>query len=174
MGPLSLQKKFELMSKEWLRWGLRFPSGPTLRVGLATLIVATELTVTPKQAHKLFVDFYEEFKLVRKSTPGPATLKISPAAAHVFQMVHPLLTIADVVACRVDVYDIQKYCVKERIPIKINNKKLNYKQSPMIADGAADTPGFGQQMMLALVDQVMGRRSPSTSPPADRGSPRMS
>jgi hypothetical protein len=89
----------------------------------------------------------------------------------VFQMVHPFLAIADVVACRVDVYDIQKYCVKERIPIKINNKKLNYKQSPMIADGAADTPGFGQQMMLALVDQVMGRRSPSTSPPADRRLP---
>ena len=168
MGPLSLQKKFELMSKEWLRWGLRFPSGPSLRVGLATILVATEMTVAPKHAHQLFLDFYEEFKLIRKLTPAPATLKISPAQASVFVMLHPLLAIADVVACQVDAYEIEKYCSKERTPVKMNNKKLNYKQSPTIDDGAAGTPAFGQQMLLALVDQCMGRRSPSTSPPADR------
>jgi hypothetical protein len=118
MGSQSVQKKYTALSHEWLRWGLRFPSGPSFRVGLATILVAVEMIVTAKQAYRMFRDFVEEFQLVRAATPGVATCKISPALPATFVILHALIDVQDVVACRVEVHDIEKLCVSERIPIR--------------------------------------------------------
>ena len=171
MGSQSVQKKYTTLSHEWLRWGLRFPSGPSFRVGLATILVAAEMIVTAKEAWQMFRDFVEEFTLVRKSTGGVATCRKFPELPATFVLLHTLIDPNDVVPCRVDVYEIQKLCVSARIPIRKNNAKLDPPQRSAIADGAAASPDIRQSMMqwqLAMFEQAMGRRSPSTSPPADR------
>jgi hypothetical protein len=125
MGSQSVQKKYTALSHEWLRWGLRFPSGPSFRVGLATILVAAEMIVTAKEAWQMFRDFVEEFLLVRKSTGGVATCRKFPDLPATFVLLHPLIDPNDVVPSRVDVDEIQKLCVSTRIPIRKNNAKLD-------------------------------------------------
>ena len=49
-GVATNRQKFNKMSKTWLQWGLHFPSGPTFRIGLATILVATEMNVAATHA----------------------------------------------------------------------------------------------------------------------------
>ena len=99
-GPLSNRQKFNQVSKEWLGWGLRYPSGPTFRTGLATILVASNSTVTAEHAHELFWEFVELFRQIRAVTDGEATLKIFPSQASAFKLMHPD-RLGEVVDCRV-------------------------------------------------------------------------
>ena len=40
----TMKEKFKRMSKAWLKWGLKFPSGPTFRVGVATVCASSKKT----------------------------------------------------------------------------------------------------------------------------------
>jgi hypothetical protein len=165
-GPLSNREKFNHVSKEWLGWGLRYPSGPTIRTGLATILVASNSTVTAEHAHELFWEFVELFRQIRAVTDGEATLKTFPSQASAFTLMHPD-RLGEVVDCRVKPSLIRLTASKQHIPIRGNNKKLTSKQSPTSAASSAATP-HREQFIEGLLELAMGRREPSTSPPPDR------
>ena len=165
-GVAVFKRKFNMMSKAWLHWGLRFPSGPTYRRGLATILVASDLTATTTHAHLLFVEFTTEFKMLRDLIPGETNLKIFPSHASAFATLYPNL-MKEVVDCRVDANLILEAATKELIPIKASNKQLPRKPSPTNASPSADsTPR--EQLMQGLSEMVVGRREPSVSPTVDR------
>ena len=109
--------KFNKMSKVWKRWGLRFLSDPTYRIGLATIIVAASMTVTPGHAHELLEDSMSEFRMLRAITSGTATFKRFLSQASAFILVYPD-RLAEVVDCRVDTSVIREGSTNEHIPIK--------------------------------------------------------
>ena len=53
----AMPKKRRVMFKEWLDWGLIFPSAPTMRIGLATLLVAMDMHVRARQGFEMFCEF---------------------------------------------------------------------------------------------------------------------
>ena len=62
---IPIPQKNKAMHKAWLGWGLRFPSGPTYRVGVATICRACGLDVGGHQAHDMLIEFKDGFKIMR-------------------------------------------------------------------------------------------------------------
>ena len=87
-----------VMSKAWLKWGLRFPSAPTFRSGLSMLAVCCKLDLSPTQAHEHMLEFTQEFRKLRTLYPGDATLKVFPVDPSDFKSTHPE-NIGDYVEC---------------------------------------------------------------------------
>ena len=167
-GTASMLQKFTRMSKAWLKWGLVFPTGPTFRTGLATLMVASPptSTYTPTHVHALFEEFVSEFRNLRNVHSVVPTFKKFPFHPDAFIVLHPE-RLDKVVDCRVDVDLIRESATKEHIPIKVSNKKLTSKQPPtQAASSAGSSPR--EKMMEDLFHHLMGHRSPSTSPHPDR------
>ena len=128
-GTASMLQKFTRMSKAWLKWGLVFPTGPTFRTGLATIMVASPptSTYTPTHVHALFEEFVSEFRNLRTVHPVVPTFKKFPFHPDAFIVLHPE-RLDKTVACRVGVDLIRESATKEHIPIKVSNKKLTSKQ----------------------------------------------
>ena len=112
--------KFRDMSRIWLGWGLIYPSGPTFRVGLATIIVASGSVVSSTTAHEQLEEFKTEFKIIRGARPTKGTLKIVPSQAMAFNLLYPE-RLPSYVDCRADSTLIEEHACKEHIPIKANN-----------------------------------------------------
>ena len=162
-GTASMRQKFTRMSRVWLGWGLRFQSGPTIRMGLATIIVASDSisTFTSTHAHALLEEFISEFRCIRNVHTGVPTFKNSPSQPSAFVVLHPD-RLEGYVDRRVGVDLIREAATKEHIPIKVSNKKLTSKQSPTPAASSAASP---HKMLEGLFQSLMGSRSPSNSPP---------
>jgi hypothetical protein len=122
----TVKYKFNKTSKEWLRWGLRYPSGPTYRLGVATILAASQLTVDGQQAHAMFEEFKDEHKKLRSIYPGIPTLKTFPATVSDFQTMYPdLWTEPNVpVPCRIDVANIRELANPQTIACRSNNAVL--------------------------------------------------
>ena len=157
-------EKYKEMSRIWLSWGLVYPSGPTFRVGLATLIAASGEVATSTSAFKQMETFKIEFKAIRGARPAQGTLKTFPSHAPAFAMLHPN-RLPSFVDCRVDENVITEHACKEHIPIKANNARLRLKTTPAEAGSAADAAPQG--LVADMLQYVLGR-SPSSSPPPAR------
>jgi hypothetical protein len=153
-GTGSYKIKFNKMSKDWLAWGLRFPSSPTFRIGLATIIVASKTEVTPTHALDLMKEFNTEFKVVRDAYPGDATLKVFPVSSNDFKTMYPA-KLADDVRCREDINKIREASDKRVIPCRINNSSI----SPRQAQPQAHAETSREQLMRGLLDVAMGQSS---------------
>ena len=166
-----METKFNEMARAWLGWGLVYPSGPTFRVGLATLIVASGTKIGPIKAHQLMGDFKTLFGDIRKRKPGRVTFQIFPPQASAFQSVYPDL-LPSCVDSRVSTNDIEDLATSVHIPINANNQRLVCKTSPAEVGRAAD--GQGSSLVQSLVASILEHRSPppsrspSSSPPPDR------
>ena len=78
------------MSKIWMNdFGLRFPSGQTYRIGLSTIIEASEMTLTPTEAFDMMEDFVAEFRMIRTQNEGRVTFKRFPSDPETFTESHP-------------------------------------------------------------------------------------
>ena len=117
-----LRKKMNTVSKEWIRWGLRFPSGPTYRIGLSTILAASDTTASGHQAHSMFEEFKTEHKKLRDVYTGAPTLKTFPVAAADFQLMY-----ADMwkephvpVPCRIDVGLIKELASPKTIACRVH------------------------------------------------------
>ena len=161
-------EKYKEMSRIWISWGLLHPSGPTFRVGLATLIAASGEVATSTSAFKQMETFKIEFKAIRGSRPPLGTLKTFPRHASSFVILHPN-RLPSYVDCRVDEHVITEHACKEHIPIKSNNARLLRKTTPVEAGSAADAAPHGLTVANVL-QYVLGRSSSSSPPPARRRS----
>ena len=161
----SMVVKFREMSRIWLSWGLVYPSGPTFRIGLATLHVASDSIVSSKTAHEQLDEFKEEFKIIRGHRRIGATLKTFPSQPSAYSLLYPS-QLPSFVDCRVDSKLIEEHACKEHIPIKANNARLTGKTTPTKAGIAAG--GQDRDLMSEMLTFVLNR-SPSSSPPPDRG-----
>ena len=81
-----MSEKYKLMSRIWLSWGLVYPSGPTFRVGLGTLLVASGSHISAEDAHTELGTFQEEFRIIRGVRPTRGTLKEFPANATTYDV----------------------------------------------------------------------------------------
>ncbi len=132
---IAFAAKQTFLSKIWLGWGLRFPSGPTFRHGLSLLTVASKLAnCSPAQMHEHVTAFQKEFRKLRELYPGQATLKSFPALPTDFKQNHPTL-IGDVIECRVSEASITEMAHPTSIPLKHTNSSLQL--SPTAAGSSA-------------------------------------
>ena len=171
-GPEPFTMKFRWMSRKWLGFGLRFPSGHTFRIGLATIFVASKTghTYTALHVHSLYKEFTMEFGAIRSVTIGEATFKNFPSDVETFKSVYPGLC-DGAVACRVDARLIREMATKEHIPIKTSNKKICFKQSETPAassGGSSPRSSPSKELLEGLVAAISSCRSPSNSPPPGR------
>jgi hypothetical protein len=128
---IAFATKQTFLSKIWLGWGLRFPSGPTFRHGLALLTVASKLAdCSPAHMHEHVMAFQKEFRKLRELYPGQATMKSFPALPTDFKQSHPTL-LGDIIECRVSEASITEMAHSTSIPLKLTNSSLQ--QSPRAA-----------------------------------------
>ena len=160
----SMVVKFRDMSRIWMSWGLVYHSGPTFRIGLATIHVASESIVSSKTAYEQLEEFKEEFKIIRGHRPIGATLKTFPSQPSAYSLLYPS-QLPSFVDCRVDSKLIVEHACKEHIPIKANNARLTGKTTQTKAGIAAG--GQDRDLMSEMLTFVLNR-SPSSSPPPDR------
>ena len=155
----TIKKKSERTTKEWLGWGLRFPSGPTYRVGLATICAASGLSVSGNQAHDMLMEFKGVFKTMRDVYPGAPTLKKFPARVEDFIRMYP-----DVfqephvpVACRISVSAIRELANARTIPCRSSNSSISTTASPA---PTAQTPK--EQLLSAMLTFAMQKGGAET------------
>ena len=152
--PKSLKQKMTVMSKAWLKWGLRFPSAPTFRSGLSMLAVCCKLDLSPTQAHEHMLEFTKEFRKLRSLYPGDATLKVFPVDPSDFKSTHPE-NIGDYVECRVDKTAIIELAHPKSIPCKTTNASLTPKKSSS-SSSTSLCDGSREGLLRGLLGMVLG------------------
>ena len=151
-----------VMSKAWLKWGLRFPSAPTFRSGLSMLAVCCKLDLSPTQAHEHMLEFTQEFRKLRTLYPGDATLKVFPVDPSDFKSTHPE-HIGDYVECRVDKNAIIELAHPKSIPCKTTNASLTPKKSSS-SSSTSLCDGSQKGLLRGLLGMVLGEGGSSFSP----------
>ena len=164
--------KFKWMSRQWQAIGLKYPTGPTFRLGLATIFVASKTghTYSAVHAHPLFEEFVREFRSIRSVHIGQVAFKSFPPDVDTFKSVYPGLC-DGAVTCRVDARLIREMATKEHIPIKTSNKKISFKQCEKPAassDGSSPRSSHHKELMDGLLANILSCRTPSNSPPPGR------
>lgn len=167
----SMEFKMKSMSKVWLSWGLVFPSAPTFRSGVSTLMVASNLEASPEQAKKFFNQFSTVFRSLRdvhRRTNPAATMKQFPETAAEFEAQYPNM-VHNPAPCRIDVSSVQELSTPSSVPCRKNNSMLRSATSdshkPKSSATVADS---NMSAIAALLDIVMNRASaaPPAAPPA--------
>lgn len=158
----SLKQKMTIMSKAWLKWGLRFPSAPTFRSGLSMLVVCCKLDLSPTQAHEHMVEFTKEFRKLRSLYHGDATLKVFPVDPADFKSTHPE-HIGDYVECRVEKAAIIELAHPKSIPCKTTNASLTPSKSSS-SSPISTCGGSRESLLRGLLDMVLGEGGISLSP----------
>ena len=105
----SMKAKYKRMSYDWLGvFGLKSPSEPTFRDGLATLCVANKMRPAGKQAYDMLQELKSEFKVVRDNIASEMTLLTFPRDPADFVKLYPnaYLPGKPPVPCRVDAMSI--------------------------------------------------------------------
>ncbi|MDA8583290.1 hypothetical protein N9L68_03630 [bacterium] len=128
------------MQRAWLSWGLRVPSGPSYKVGLATLLKASGIHVSGHQAHDMLNEFKHGFKTLRGVYGGDPTLKTFPARVEDLLLMYPAIWTSPntPVACRIPVNGIMEIANPRVIACRSNNHVLSQdghdakRQSPCI------------------------------------------
>ena len=83
LSDATIKEKMRYLAKVWLKWGLVYPSGPTFRVGLATIIVASKSTIDADTAYELLAEFTAEFRNMRGlKSSCRTTFKLFPYSPH--------------------------------------------------------------------------------------------
>lgn len=162
----SFRTKQSYLSKIWLGWGLRYPSGPTFRSGLALLTVACKLpTHEPSAMHEALVSFQSEFRKLREIYPGEATVKVFPALASDFKTMYPSM-LGDIVECRLDPSKIMELSHPRSIPVKQNNASLVRKDLSSVASTPSSSSSQSD-LLRDLIHFAIGRAPapPASSPP---------
>jgi hypothetical protein len=161
----TIKSKMTYLSKRWLSWGLRFPSGPTFRSGLALLAVASKLATIddPTKMHELVLMFQKEFRKLRELYPGAATQKEFPPSPADYKTVQPTL-LGDFVECRVDVAKVTELSHPSAIPLKLSNSSLT---SPCNSSTSASLPSSSKakptdDFIRTLLSIAMGGQPPAT------------
>ena len=109
--------KFRLVSKIWLSWGLIYPSGPSFRIGLATIIVACNFVASAEKAHELLLEFVEEFRSIRSVTDGlSTTFNTFPSRVEPFVMLHGDRLSGPIVDCRICPQTVREWSLPRKIP----------------------------------------------------------
>jgi hypothetical protein len=158
----SLKQKMTVLSKVWLKWGLRFPSAPTFRSGLSLLVVCCKLDLSPTQAHEHMLEFTKEFRKLRSLYPGDATLKVFPVDPADFKSTHPE-QIGDYVECRVDKAAIIELAHPKSIPCKTTNASLTPSKSSS-SSSISKCGGSRESLLRGLLDMALGEGGFSLSP----------
>ena len=174
----TLSDKLKHMSKRWLSFGLKYPSGPTFRVGLATVCAASEQTLESQHAHSLLKEFVDEFRVLRTIVPSEPARKSFPRDVEEFCKAHPGVLI-NPVPCRVDLMGIRELDNKRRIPIKSNNAQISRSRVSSSSASSSENRSSSDQNQLisALLARVLGEPShrPTASlSPSPSPSPRAS
>jgi hypothetical protein len=170
---ITFKAKQTFLSKAWLGWGLRFPSGPTFRSGLALLAVASKLDEHgPDKMHEHLLAFQKEFRKLREIYPGTATQKVFPSVTADFQTIHPTL-LGEVVECRVDTSRIIELSHPSAIPVKLTNASL--KPGASSSSSSPRTSSTTENEMLRnMLNFAMGKTpaiTPASPAPARRRAP---
>jgi hypothetical protein len=163
---ITFKAKQTFLSKAWLAWGLRYPSGPTFRSGLAILAVASKLDEHgPSKMHEHLLAFQKEFRKLREIYPGTATQKVFPSLTADFQTIHPNL-LGEVVECRADISKIIELSHPSSIPVKLTNASLIQGASSSSSSPSSKTSSTIENDMLRnMLNFAMGR-TPATTPAA--------
>jgi hypothetical protein len=168
----SLKLKQTYLSKVWLKWGLRFPSAPTFRSGLALLMVSSKCDSGDPVANFQHLEaFTTEFRKLRSLYPGEPSVKKFHEDPADFKKIHPTL-LEEYVECRVNVADILETAHKRAIPCKRSNSSLAGSSStrPSASPSSSSSPSSRDSMMLNLLQfALQGGNNLQLSPPsADR------
>ena len=136
------------------------PSEPTFRVGLATIIGASDLHLVGGQAYEKFTEFKDTFRTKRDQTMGPAALIASfPEAVEAFMITNP--SIYDVsdppVKPPINVENINAAADKRVIPCRDNNKLLKNIQSVRkhAIGGESSCAGASEPMANQLISGLL-------------------
>lgn len=161
--------KMKSMAKTWLSWGLIFPSAPTFRSGVSTLMVATNLEAKPEQAKSLFNQFTTVFRNLRdvhrRANPA-ATMKQFPETVAEFEAQYPNM-VHNPAPCRIDVSSVQELSTPSSVPCRKNNSMLRSPTSSSHKpNSSAPVADSNMSAIAALLDIVMNRTQ--AAPPADR------
>lgn len=174
----SLKAKQTFLSKVWIGWGLRYPSGPTFRSGLALLAVASKLAEhAPDKMHAYLLEFQSEFRKLRELYPGDATMKVFPASPTDFKTMYPSM-LDEPVECRLDTSKILELSHPRAIPVKGTNASLTGSHGPSTrSSSSASTPAMpspasaSSDLFRDLLSYALGRApAPSHPPPVPRPS----
>ena len=153
-GSIPMHEKYSTMQKSWLSWGLRFPSGPSYRIGLATLLKASGIHASGHQAHDMLNEFKHGFKTLRGVYGGDATLKIFPARVEDFVLMYPTIWTSPntPVACRIPVNGIMEIANPRVIACRSN--------SHVLCQGGHDAQRqkLASALQLAMNDSGVGDR----------------
>ena len=167
----SLKLKQTYLSKVWLKWGLRFPSAPTFRSGLALLMVSSKCDCgDPVAAYQHLQSFTTEFRKLRGLYPGEPSVKKFHEDPGDFKKIHPTL-LGEYVECRVNVADILETSHKRATPCKRSNSSLAGSSSMRpSASPSSSSDSSRDNMMLSLLQfALQGGNNLQLSPPsADR------
>ena len=156
-GDHSMRLKFKTLTKEWLKWGLRFPSAPTMRIGLATILVASNMDVTAQHAHALLMEFQTEFKACRETNLCTPTLKTFPARPEEFSSMFPNI-LENVVDCRVNVNSIRELSNKSHIPCRVNNRVIG-KTPPKQIEKRDANENPKDTLLMTMLEMALGKRN---------------
>lgn len=163
---ITFKAKHTFLSKAWLAWGLRYPSGPTFRSGLALLAVASKLDEHgPNKMHEHLLAFQKEFRKLREIYPGTATQKVFPSLTTDFQTIHPNL-LGEVVECRADTSKITELSHPSSIPVKLTNASLHQGASSSSSSPSSKTSSTIENDMLRNMLNFALGRTPATTPEA--------
>ena len=148
--------KFREISRQWISWGLRFPSGPTFRIGLATILASTSTEISPLQAHSLIGEFNNIFKDVRDAHSGDATLRVFPSQPRDFKSMYPdlALPVDAMVDSRVPEKKIREFTNKRCIPLRGNNSLIKTtKPEPSTSNASTASCTMTPDMLRMILDQ---------------------
>lgn len=166
----SMEFKMKSISREWLNWGLIFPSAPTFRSAVSTLMVASNLEASPDQAKSFFNQLCNVFRnlreVYRRSIPA-ATMKEFPETPAEFEAQYPNM-VRNPAPCRVEVLSVQELSTKGSVPCRKSNSMLRSPTSvsQQTSKGPAAVADSSMSTMAALLDIVMNRASAHPPPEA--------
>ena len=169
----TLKNKMTFISKIWLQqWGLRYPSAPTFRSGLALLLVCSKLDCDPTAAYQHLQAFMAEFRKLRSLYSGEASVKVFPEDPSDFKTSHPAC-LGDYVECRIEVAAIIELARPRAIPCKLSNSSLaasSSRRPSALTSSSSTGPLHANDMLRGLLQFALaGGSDLQLSPPSAGG-----
>ncbi len=167
----SMEFKMKSISRAWLSWGLLFPSAPTFRSGVSTLMVASNLEASPDQAKSFYNQLCTVFRNLRevhRRTNPAATMKEFPETVAEFEAQYPNM-VRNPAQCRLDVPSVQELSTSSSVPCRKNNSMLRSPTSAsQTSKSSAAVSDSSVSAITALLDIVMNRipAAPPAAPPS--------
>ena len=160
---VSLKTKYQRVSADWLyTFGIRVPSEPTYRIGLATVCVASTMQVSGRQAYDMLQEFKNEFRIKRDHhIGGAATLLTFPSQPIEYRNLFPTAYDADMlpVPCRVDVNAIVQMAHPKCLACRSSNNIIRVPSSGLArsSTGGENRGNSHNQLLIDMMQYVMGK-----------------